>query len=64
MPNKVNSGLLEDFFQHKKDNGISQSYQNVNLKAMIHFAEHVGPAISFYDINHERHQISRYKDKA
>ena len=64
MPNEVNSGLLEDFYQHMKDNGTSQNYQKGNLKAMIHFAEHIGPAISFYDINHERHQISRYKDKA
>jgi hypothetical protein len=64
MTNNVNSGLLEDFYQHMKDNGTSENYQKGNLKAMIHFAEHIGPAKSFYDINHERHQISRYKDKA
>jgi hypothetical protein len=64
MPNQVNSDLLKEFYQHMKDNGTSQNYQKGNLKAMIHFEEHIRPAISFYDINHERHQISRYKDKA
>ena len=28
MSNKVNSDLLEDFYQHMKDNGTSQNYQN------------------------------------
>jgi hypothetical protein len=47
MPNKVNSDLLEEFYQHMKDNGTSQNYQKGNLKAMIHFAKHIGAAISF-----------------
>ena len=38
MPNKVNSGILKDFYQHMKDNGTSQNYQKGNLKALIHFA--------------------------
>jgi hypothetical protein len=42
MSNKVNSDLLKEFYQHMKDNGTSQNYQNGNLKGMIHFAEHVG----------------------
>jgi hypothetical protein len=37
-----------------KDNGTSQNYQKANLKAMIHFAEHIGVATSFYDIDHKR----------
>jgi hypothetical protein len=40
MPNRVNSDLLKEFYQHMKDNGTSQNYQKGNLKAMIHFAEH------------------------
>jgi hypothetical protein len=27
MPNKVNSDLLTEFYQHMKDNGTSQNYQ-------------------------------------
>jgi hypothetical protein len=39
MPNRVNSDLLKDFYQHMKDNGTSQNYQNGNLKAMIELKE-------------------------
>ncbi len=35
MPNKVNSELLKEFYQHMKDNGTSQNYQKGNLKAML-----------------------------
>jgi hypothetical protein len=40
MPNRVNSDLLKEFYQHMKDNGTYQNYQKGNLKAMIHSAEH------------------------
>ena len=39
MPNRVNSDLLKDFYQHIKDNGSSQNYQKGNLKAMIELKE-------------------------
>ena len=42
MPNKVNSELLKEFYQHMKNNATSQNYQKGNLKAMIHFAENIG----------------------
>jgi integrase/recombinase XerD len=58
--NKVNSDLLEDFYQHMKDNGTSQNYQKGNLKAMIHFAEHIGEATSFLEVNHK--QVVRFLD--
>ncbi|MGH9988968.1 MAG: hypothetical protein ACREAS_00875 [Nitrososphaera sp.] len=60
MPNNVNSDLLKEFYQHMKDNGTSQNYQKGNLKAMIHFAEHIRAATSFFDINHE--QVLRFLD--
>jgi len=41
MPNKVNSDLLKEFYQHMKDNGTSQNYQKGNLKTIIHFAEYI-----------------------
>ena len=49
MPNKVNSEHLKEFYQHMKDNGTSQNYQKGNLKAMIHFADHLAYCRRFYD---------------
>jgi hypothetical protein len=43
-----------------KDNGTSQNYQKGNLKAMVHFAEHIRPATSFQDVNHK--QVIRFLD--
>ena len=60
MPNKVNSDLLKDFYQYMKDNGTSQNYQKGNLKAMIHFAEYIGEATSFCDVDHK--QAVRFLD--
>jgi integrase/recombinase XerD len=60
MPNQVNSDLLKEFYQHMKDNGTSQNYQRGNLKAMIHFAEHIGPSTLFLDVDHK--QIVRFLD--
>jgi hypothetical protein len=62
MSNRVNSNLLMDFYQHMKDNGTSENYQKGNLKAMVHFADHLGQTISFYDVN-EQEQIVRFLDK-
>ena len=60
MPNKLNSDLLEEFYQYMRDNGTSQNYQKGNLKAMIHFAEHIGAASSFFDVNRKR--VLRFLD--
>ena len=60
LSNRVNSDLLKDFYQHMKDNGTSQNYQKGNLKAMIHFAEYIGPTTSFYDADHK--QVVRFLD--
>jgi hypothetical protein len=43
-----------------KDNGTSQNYQKGNLKAMIHFAGHIGLATSFYDVDHK--EVVRFLD--
>jgi hypothetical protein len=50
MPNGVNSDLLEKFYQHMKDIGTSEKYQKASLKAMLHFADHLSSATSFYDV--------------
>ena len=60
MSNPVNSDLLKEFYQHMKDNGTSQNYQKGNLKAMIHFAENIGAATSFFDVDHK--QVVRFLD--
>jgi hypothetical protein len=46
MPNRVNSDLLKDFYQHMKDNGTAENYEKANLKAMVHFAGHLSSAKS------------------
>jgi hypothetical protein len=61
MSNRVNSDLLKDFYQDMKDNGTYQNnYQKGNLKAMVHFAEHIGATTSFYDIDDK--QVIRFLD--
>jgi hypothetical protein len=61
MSNRANSGLLKDFYQHMKDNGTSENYQKGNLKAMVHFAEYIGAATSFYLVNRQEQIMSLYK---
>jgi hypothetical protein len=41
-----------------KDNGTSQNYHKGNLKAMIHFAQHIGAATSFHDVVDNKQIIS------
>jgi integrase/recombinase XerD len=60
MSNKVNSDLLREFYQHMKDNGTSQNYQKGNLKALIHFSEHMGQRTSFFDVDYK--QVLRFLD--
>jgi integrase/recombinase XerD len=54
LSNRVNSDLLKDFYQHMKDKSTSENYQKGNLKAMVHFAEYIGAATSFYDVNYKQ----------
>lgn len=60
MPNKINSDLLKDFYQYVEDNGSSQNYQKGNLKAMIHFAEYIGQATSFYELLLTYRRLTQY----
>jgi hypothetical protein len=62
MPNKVNSDLPKEFYQHMQNNGTSQNYQKDNLKAMIHFAQHIGAATSLYDVVVDNKQIIIFLD--
>jgi hypothetical protein len=62
MPNKVNSDLLKEFYQAMKNNGTSQNYQKANLKAMIHFAQHIGAATSLYNVVVDNKQTISFLD--
>jgi integrase/recombinase XerD len=44
-----------------KDNDTSENYQKGNLKAMFHFAEYLGPDITFYDVK-KKEQILAFLD--
>jgi integrase/recombinase XerD len=37
-----------------------QNYQNGNLKAMIHFVEHISQGTSFFDVDHK--QVPKFLD--
>jgi integrase/recombinase XerD len=54
LSNRVNFDLPKVFCQHMKDNGTSENYHKGNLKAMVHFAEYIGTATSFYDMNYKQ----------
>src|SRR5688572_25083783 len=50
VPNSMNSQLLAEFHQFMKDNGTSERHQNNNLKAIIAFAEFLGPDTTFHRV--------------
>jgi hypothetical protein len=58
IKNPDNLALVNDYYQYIKDNGASDSHQNNILKAIISFANFVGPDISFADINRKEQIIS------
>ena len=61
MPNRVNSDLLKEFYQHMKDmEPLKTTRKETYLKAMIHFAEHIGRSTSFFDLDHK--QVLRFLD--
>ena len=50
IPNITDRVLLTEFHKYLKSNGVSESHQNNNLKALTAFAHFLGPSISFLDI--------------
>jgi integrase/recombinase XerD len=61
VPNSINSTIIKDFYEYMKANGTSENYQNQNLKAMIVFANFLGPDTNFFDIK-SRQQIIAFLD--
>src|ERR1041384_8752421 len=50
IPNITNRDLLLDFHKYLNSNGVSESHQNNNLKALTAFAHFLGSSTSFLDI--------------
>src|SRR5215212_1752302 len=50
IPNITNKSLLIDFHKYLTSNGVSESHQNNNLKALTAFAHYLGSTTSFLDI--------------
>jgi len=42
VPNPTNASILREFYKDMKSKGISENYQNGNLKIMIYFARFLG----------------------
>jgi hypothetical protein len=61
VPNSVNSKLIEDFHSYMKENITSERHQNNNIKAIIAFAEFLGPDTTFHQVI-MRDQITRFLD--
>jgi integrase/recombinase XerD len=50
IPNLTNRYLLIEFHKYLDSNGVSESHQNNNLKALTAFAHFLGSITSFLDI--------------
>jgi hypothetical protein len=50
IPNITNRALLTEFHKYLNSNGVSESHQNNNLKALTAFAHLLCPSTSFLDI--------------
>ena len=58
IPNKVNSALVREFYQFLKSKDTAENYQKGMVKAMVHFAEYLGPDTEFYDIKRAQQIIA------
>ena len=61
LENPTHSGLLNEFHQYMKSNGVSERYQNNDLKAVIAFANFLGTDTTFLDVQ-LKEQITSFLD--
>jgi hypothetical protein len=47
IPNPTDAALLGEFYEYMKSNGISENYQNGNLKILTYFARFLGAKTEF-----------------
>jgi integrase/recombinase XerD len=68
IPNPTNTILAHDFSEYMKSIGLSEHFQNGNLKIVIYFAKHIGPDLDFYSISRKEQILAflntRIKDSA
>lgn len=68
LPNSTNASLVGEFHEYMKSIGVSENYQNGNLKILIYFAIFLGPDTDFYSINRKEQILAflntRIKDPA
>jgi hypothetical protein len=51
VPNSTNASLLLEFYEYMKEKGLSEKYQNGNLKVLILYARFLDANTEFYNIN-------------
>jgi integrase/recombinase XerD len=54
LSNKVNAELISEFYQFLKTHDTSETWQDNNVKALVHFAETIAkddPRLTFQQIN-------------
>jgi integrase/recombinase XerD len=61
VPHSIYSSIIQEFHRYIQSSGCSEKNQNNNLKAIIAFANFIGPDASLYDIR-SREQILCYLD--
>jgi len=58
VPNPENARLISEFHTFMKSNGSSERHQNNNLKAIISYANYVGPDVTLSSINTSQEVLS------
>ena len=61
LQNHTNASLLLEFYEYMKEKGLSEKYQNNNLKVLICFARSLDAKTEFYNINNKE-QILAFLD--
>jgi len=58
VPNPDNARLIFEFHNFMMSNGSSERHQNNNLKAIISYANYLGPAVILSSINTSQEVLS------
>src|SRR5437667_419137 len=66
LENQVNASLIFEFHEYLKKEQTSETWQNNNLKTLVHFCETMAvklrhPDLTFYDIN-KPEQVTEFLD--
>ncbi len=61
VANIINRELITEFYNYLTNIDTSENYQNGLLKVIIRYAEHLGPNVTFYQIQNKE-QILKFLD--